>query len=109
MARALGEYVELRRKFEVGRGEAALGVGGDSHRDRVPGDLQIGVVAHLLGRSDEGLDELDRADEVTALEALDDRLALTGPTGQVGQPCLDLRFAKQRHRPYAGRRTATPQ
>ena len=37
------------------------------------------MVVHLLGGRDERVDELDRADEVAAVEALDDVLAALAP------------------------------
>ena len=45
--------VDFRGQLEVGRGQAALGVGRDGDRDLVPGDLEVGVVAHRLGRLDD--------------------------------------------------------
>ena len=66
-------------------------------------------MVHPLGRLDQAGDELDRADEVAALEALRDRLAGALPAGELGQPRLDLGIAQQRHRAYAGRRAMAAQ
>src|SRR5262249_38313575 len=101
--------VDLRRQLEVGSGQAALGVGGDRHRYRVPGDRQVGMVVHPLGRRHEAVDEADRADEIAALEALGDRLAGALPAGELGELRLDLLLAQQCHSAYAGRRTMAAQ
>src|ERR1051325_916664 len=73
---------------------------GQAHGHSVPGDLQVGVMTHLLRRLDHAGDELHRADEVGALELLRDRVAAALPTGKLGQPLLDLGIAQQRHRTY---------
>ena len=55
------------------------------------------MVAHLLGRLDHLVDELDRADEVGQLEGLDDRLAVALPALELGQAGFDLAVGEQLH------------
>src|SRR3954449_2701292 len=69
----------------------------DRDLDLTPRDRDVRVVAHLLGRPDERIDELDRADEVTAVEALDDVLAALSPAVEALQPLLDLFVAQKCH------------
>src|SRR5262249_35917323 len=70
---------------------------GDRHLDLAPGDREIGVVVHLLGGRDQRIDELDRAHEVAAVEALDDVLTALAPPVQLLQPLLDLLVAQKCH------------
>src|SRR3954454_655875 len=72
-------------------------MGRDRDLDLTPRDRDVGVVAHLLGRPDERIDELDRADEVLAVEALDDVLAALAPAVQPLEPLLDLLVAQKCH------------
>ncbi len=95
--RGSGEGVDLRRQLEVGRRHAALGVGRDRDGDRVPGDPQVGMVVHRLGGLDNRVGEAHRADEVTALEALGDRVALALPARVLGEPRLQFGIAQERH------------
>ena len=55
------------------------------------------MVPHLLGRLDQPVDELDRADEVGQLEGLDDRLALPLPALELGEAGVDLAVGEQLH------------
>ena len=48
------------------------------------------MVAEVLGRADDRLDEVDRADEVAAVELAQDRVAVAGPAVEIRQPLLDL-------------------
>ncbi len=74
--------------------EAAFGMGRDRHRHRVPRDREVGMVAHLLGRPDDRLREVDRADEVVALELLADRVSGALPAFEVRQAAFDLRVVE---------------
>ena len=74
-----GERFDLLRKLQVVLGDPALGVCREGHLDLAPGDGDVRVVIHLLSRTDERVDELHRADEVAAIEALDDVLATLTP------------------------------
>src|SRR5262249_45875184 len=74
-----------------------LGVRGDRDFDLAPGDGNVGVMAHLLGRPDDRVDELHRADEVAPVEALDDVLAALPPAVQLLEPLLDLLVAQKCH------------
>src|SRR5689334_5100615 len=94
---ARGRGLDLLRQLEVVLGETALGVRRERHLDLAPGDREVGVVVHLLGGLDERVDELDRADEVPAVEALDDVLAALAPAVQPLEPLLDLLVAQKCH------------
>ena len=52
--------------------------------------LDVRVVAHVLGGLDELVDELDRADEVAALERLGDRVAVALPAVELAELRGDL-------------------
>src|SRR3954470_6597508 len=54
-------------------------------------------MVHLLGGRDQRVDELDRADEVLAIEALDDVLATLSPAVEALEPLLDLLVAQKCH------------
>src|SRR3954449_3554227 len=69
----------------------------DRDLDLTPRDRDVRVVAHLLGRPDEGVNELDGADEVLAVEALDDVLAALPPAVEALEPLLDLLVAQKCH------------
>jgi len=58
--------------------------------NRVPGDLQVRVMAHRLRRGDQGIDEFHRADEVVPLEGFDDRLAGALPALEVRQSFVSI-------------------
>src|SRR5689334_10918341 len=94
---ARGRGLDLLRQLEVVLGETALGVRRERHLDLAPGDREVRVVVHLLGGLDQRVDELDGADEVTAVEALDDVLAALAPAVQPLEPLLDLLVAKKCH------------
>src|SRR5262249_22386887 len=74
-----------------------LGVRGDRDLDLAPGDGDVGVMAHLLCRPDDRVDELHRADEVAPVEALDDVLAALPPAVQALEPLLDLLVVQKCH------------
>ena len=80
---------------EVGRGEAALGVGRDRHRHRVPGDRQVGMVAHLcLAQT---LDEAHREPTKSPQEKL--LRTASSPRPASGRPgSSELGLAEQCHR-----------
>src|SRR5512144_3369987 len=72
-------------------------MGGDRDLDLAPGDRDVGVMVHLLRRPDDRVDELDRALEVPAVEALDDVLAALSPAVETLEPLLDLLVAQKCH------------
>src|SRR4051794_20028467 len=92
-----GQLLDPLGQLEVVLGDPALGVGGDRHLDLAPGDGDVRVVAHLLGRPDDRVDELDRPLEVLAIEALDDVLAALSPAVEALEALLDLLVAKKCH------------
>src|SRR6476469_8863479 len=55
------------------------------------------MMVHLLRGPDQGIDELDRAHEVPAVEALDDVLAALAPALELLEPLLDLLVAQKCH------------
>src|SRR3954451_17435262 len=65
-------------------------MGRNRHCDLVPGDLEVGVVVHVLGLRSEPVDEVHRALEVLELEALGDGVAGALPALETGQLLLDL-------------------
>src|SRR3954452_12322100 len=72
-------------------------MGRDRDLDLTPRDRDVRMVAHLLGRPDDRIDEFDRTDEVLAIEALDDVLAALSPAVEALQPLLDLFVAQKCH------------
>src|SRR3954447_21691751 len=85
---ALSQGVDARRKLEVALGEAALGVGRERERHLVPGDRDVRVVVHLLGRGRDAVHEVDRALEVVELELAGDRVAVARPPLEAVEPGL---------------------
>ena len=78
-------------------GQPALRVVRDGDGHLVPGDLEVGVVAHLLRRPDHRVGELHRADEVAALERLRDRVARALPAREPSSRGVDLLVGEQCH------------
>src|SRR4051794_3863876 len=96
--RPSGERFDVLRQLEVAVREAALGVRGKRHVDRVPRDRQVGVVVHLLGGRRDAVHEVDRPLEVVELEAPLDRVSVALPSVQLRQPALDFVVAQKCHR-----------
>src|SRR3954447_4922790 len=67
-SRPLSQRVDARRKLEVVLGQAAFGVGREGERHLVPGDRDVRVVVHLLGRRRDAVHEVDRPLEVVELQ-----------------------------------------
>src|SRR3954453_3320929 len=84
-------------QLEVVGGQPALRVRRDRDGHLVPGDRQVGVVVHVLGLGREAVHEVHRALEVVELEGAPDRVAVTLPAVQLGQPLLDLLVVQTCH------------
>ena len=69
----------------------------DRHLDLAPGDREVGVVVHLLGRLDQRVDELDRAHEVAAVEATSRSHSPSRCQPSSSESLADLLFAQLRH------------
>src|SRR4051794_17207151 len=72
-------------------------MGGNRHRDLVPGDLQVRMVVHVLRLRGEPVDEVHRALEVLQLEALGDGVARAFPALETAQLLLNLLVVKTCH------------
>jgi hypothetical protein len=76
-------------QLEVTIGQATLVVAGQGQGDRVPADVDVGVVAGRLGRRGDLVDEHHRVGEVVAREGLDDLVAAPLPARQALQALGD--------------------
>src|SRR5688500_1162141 len=69
-----GETIDALGQLEVVGRQAPLRMRRDRHRDGVPRNREVWMVAHLLRGLDDRLGEVNRADEVVLLELLADRV-----------------------------------
>jgi hypothetical protein len=76
-------------QLEVAVGQATFGVAGQGQGDRVPADIDVGVVAGRLGRCGHLVDEHHRVGEVLTHEGLDDLVAAPLPARQALQALGD--------------------
>jgi hypothetical protein len=97
-----GEFVELLDaggELEVTLSQPTLVVAGQSQDDRVPTDVDVGMVAGRLGRAGNLVDKRHRLGEVLAHEALDDLVTAPLPTGQALQALVDGGVVQPWHGP----------
>src|SRR3954454_17215169 len=92
-----GRGADRPRELEVVPGQPALGVCRDLHLDLAPGELEVGVVVHLLGGRRDRVDEVHGAREVAAVELLDDGVAVPAPAVAIGKRLLDLLIRQTCH------------
>src|SRR5258708_27664378 len=79
-AREQGVYAA--GEVEVARGDAALGVRGEPHRDVGVADVNIGMMADVFRHVRDAVDEGDAVGERRERKVLDQLVAVDGPAGE---------------------------
>ena len=88
LAERSGQPLHLTGEIEVLFGEAAGGVGDKREADAVVADVDVGVMASLLGKLAYAIDEVKSGDEVREFEGADELAGFDLPAGKLGEAGL---------------------